>query len=328
LAFVIQIGLASTACQFFTDNTLYNARCFVGYVSHEDDWVDLSGQHEDGKRHTDVNRLVIHNSTMEAIPTIVFYAFRNLEFFEAENLNILRLNVGTLQNCDKLRTLNLNDNFIMRLETGVFENCQNLRYIRMMNNRIRSVGEHVFDLPFLQILDLDNNLIVELPERIFEKTRRLVSLSLNSNRLLHLPKVSLLFNPILNYFYASNNLISHIPERAFAGLSLAQLHLNFNIISSIGVGALAINIRSGAYLGLNENRITRLSSNAFEGQTSIGFTMLLIGNNDIVAIERNFFDFMQLEYVWAHGNLCVNRDFMATSREEINEGMQTCFANF
>jgi hypothetical protein len=333
LAIAAQINSATAGCRFTLGQWDRHYTCeYTGaIVRNENDILDFSGEHLSNRDNSHVWSVVFSNSQMETIPSNIFDVFPNLDSITAIGVGMNRLSVGALRNCDNLMGLNLAENAITRLDNGVLRNCFNLHILDFSNNKISSIGENVFNsLPLVEI-HLDHNQLADIPERLFQNMA-LNILDLSFNRIARIS--STMFNGNwLNTLDLTHNQITHIPDRAFADFRLARLSLNNNLISSIGVGAFsAVGRTSGGRLLLNDNRITRLNSNVFDGVNS-NVVFLDISNNGINEIEDTFFSFMldardPTITIMATGNSCVNQDFVSVHRASVHRGMATCYANF
>lgn len=336
LVFVAAIAFSqvSASCRFFQDDNwwMYTAECTGVVVNNENDILDFSGQHEANRVNADVQRVVFRQSQLSTIPSSLFDVFTNVQIVEADNVGINRLNVGTLRNCNHLNELILPNNLISRLDNGVFKNCPSILRLNLFNNQLNHIGEIVFsDTPSINSLSLSNNRLVELPERVFQNAGSLRSISLFGNQISKISSNLFRGNPALTSISLDHNQLTNIPEGTFSDLFLASLSLSNNLISTIGRGAFArvgaLSTGSGG-LDLSHNRITRLSSEIFNGTPS-NLVSFNIRNNGLIAIERNFFDFIhQSVTVFSSGNVCIDRDFQLSSRNAVNAGMEECFRNF
>lgn len=335
LIFVAAIaGQASAGCRFFQDDMdrVYTVECTSVVVTNENDILDFSAQHEPNRGNSDVRRADFRRSQMETIPSNLFDVFPNLQQLSAVNVGMNRLNVGTLRNCGNLNSLSLINGAISRLDNGVFRNCPSLLQVNMGDNQLNFIGENIFrDTPSLHTVMFHNNRLTELPERIFQNAGYLRQIVFSNNQISRISSNLFRGNPALTWINLAHNQLTEIPAQAFSALRIISLSLNNNLISSIGRGAFgnfALTATRVGNLNLNNNRITRFSSDIFNEVPS-NLLSMNIRDNGIVAIERNFFNFvLQTLTVSATGNACVNQDFTTARRETVNAGMERCFLNF
>jgi Leucine-rich repeat (LRR) protein len=295
------------------------------------DGINLSGNHEGTRKDENVRRIVFSESQLVTIPASVFDKFVNLETFTARNVGMQRIELDRAR-CSVLFHLYLDNNRITRLENDVFRNCRaSLQEISLEANQIDFIGANVFRIMmWLRYVNLQNNRLTTIDPNLFFSMNNLETVLLGFNQLTTLSPTTFRHTPPLNYIGLENNRITHIPAGMFTNQWLRKVALNNNMISSIGEGAIqgfGSQGRIRCILDLHHNQLTRLSSDIFNGSfANIG--TFSIGNNQINAIEPNFFSFLRGTFSFmAPGNVCIDKSILNVDSTTVT-GAEKCFKNF
>jgi Leucine-rich repeat (LRR) protein len=259
---------------------------------------------------------------------------------------------------DVLRQLTLSYNKFEVIVPAFFDQYGNMKELFLQLNEIRVIEEHSFDaMVLLETLSLAHNNLSFVPANLFEKNTRLLGLFLEGNRFTvfdpdtftSLTNLEILYisdNPIesvypttfstlasLGYLAIYNCQIADFHADTFRNLTrLVQLEIYNNSVESFPPGLFSslTNIGNADYtwFELSNNKITRLSSNSFARYEHL--ERIFMNNNQINAIERNFFDnFPSLRYLNAEGNLCIDKNFVGIeSVEDILGEFEVCFQNW
>lgn len=324
----IFISKSSAGCIFGFWNNEY--RCTLNNVVSRlgSDFVDLSGDHIEGRTNADV--LQVHNapsSTIEEIPSIIFETFTNLQSVHTSP-NLLRLN---LDNCgNNLQELWLIGNpLIFELTAGSLRGCQSLRWLSLTRSSIQSINDNAFDnTPNLSFLALNNNFLSTIRSGWLRGLTGLENLQLEDNQITSIQSGAFVGSGVTE-IHLRNNRLTRIESETFTNMpNLDYLDVSNNLIANIDAGAFG-NLPQLWKVDFTGNQLTTLHANVFAPLPSISW--LRFDSNRINAVAREFFDATRLGRRFSFiGNVCVNQEFIVASNIEndVFPGMQTCFNNY
>lgn len=145
--------------------------------------VNVTVYHNGNQRKAGVVK--IHSSTpVTTIPKKILTSYPNLEFFEASNNKIKKIEQESFELMPNLRVLNLDRNVIKYLPGKVFSGSYKLFSILLQNNSIEKIFPRAFEgLRELFSLRLSHNKIKRLLPKTFIGTPKLITLDLFGNEI-------------------------------------------------------------------------------------------------------------------------------------------------
>lgn len=202
------------------------------------------------------------------------------------NTKIVRIDRGTAESNEKIKSFVVNDQHIeflplelaeifpnlkevfvinsqlKMLTSNDFNNLENLKTIIITNNKISSIEENIFNnLSSLEILDLSANGISHFPPNIFARLIRMKTLNLSDNQLGHFYSSSLPPVNKIEVFSISNNVITNFDKKVLRYLrKVKKIDLTRNICI--------------------DEKFDRSYENATEAFTHMTKTVQLICNNN------------------------------------------------
>jgi Leucine-rich repeat (LRR) protein len=170
-------------------------------------------------------------------------------------------------------------------------------------------GDHVDELDDGDVTDLiiSNQLTSNVPKIICEKFKNLKVFSAVSSEIQTLTENSFESCENLEILSLASNLISEIPENSFVNLQKLY-EINFSV-----------------------NQLTKISQKAFSDSVLENLLNVYLQNNQINAIDINFFDGAEnLRILFLSGNLCAQFNFNDVSlfRDAVRQLLMGCFMNY
>ncbi|KAL1452908.1 hypothetical protein WDU94_007093 [Cyamophila willieti] len=222
--------------------------------------------------------------------------------------NVIReLAPDVFRDFQKLKSLDLNGNFLINLETtGLEESLDNLN---VRDNQLTTVSSSALNYRMLTKLDLSRNNLKEfdstvfsnvptllhlnlsrnshltsLPSGVFDPLRKLEILDLSSTGLKQIPQFTFDELFALKYLNLAQNHLTEIPEMMFKNLlNLTYLDLSNNNIVNLRVGSL-YGLSSMKRLDLSFNKLTTFKGDYFNSKIkpdSSSLEELNLNNNEL-----------------------------------------------
>lgn len=155
----------------------------------------------------------------------------------------------------------------------------------------------------MQVLLASKNRIADIPNDIFRFLNHLRIVDLSYNRLRSLPD-NLFREEGLERLDVSHNMLSKLPLNSMSistAMTLCELDLSSNSISSLAHGGLLARFKNLNYLDLSYNRIVQIDAGTFKNLPRL--LTLNLGHNPQLSLEANGLSFQGLEYSLLHLNL-------------------------
>ena len=242
------------------------------------------------KMNSEIKGVVIVNSLLEALPSIIFETFSNLETFKAINVSLKNINQDNIHSALKLKTLDLSRNHITRLDNLTFYICKQLKKIILSHNEISIVHEGAFEgiSSYIYYIDLSFNKLKNFKEDwIINKVtnKSLLYLLLNDNEIENFVE-SNRTTPKMNELKLNNNKLKAF-ERSTSNIDRLDLKNNEIEVLTLNSGVVDLNIENNKLSELFVGNSTR-SVNAVNNQL-IKFTLenesqletLLLSDNEL-----------------------------------------------
>ena len=286
---------------FFIKNPGY--KCEFNFNSKTYESVtEIDGDHERRKADGNVNILLSYQSSkMREFSSVFCEKFSNIEAIKLENVKIKSFDDNSLQNCQSLRLLHLNNNEIQEIPERLLSENPELSEIEIGSNQIESLAPDTFEMQEkLKKLFLNNNKIESLPGRIFRNLKNLERLNLNENKIEILDPEWFKELQKLEKLSLNSNKINDLPEGVFSTLKNLQL------------------------LEVNNNKLSAIYADSFGVHRAL--TNVHLSFNNIDAIDPNFVLESPISVVLMEDNKCFNQN--VTRRDLVEEDLETCFNNF
>jgi Leucine-rich repeat (LRR) protein len=289
--------------------------------------IDLSSRsHIEGKTDNDVKHLFLKFKpvTVQKVPNVnlLFDKFKSLEVVELWKTSMK--NFQNINNCAKLKVIDLRLNRLQTLSKETFMKCTKLKKLILAKNEIVEVHEKAFEnLIDLKFLDLSANLITFLSDEIFTKLVRLEIANLSHNKLTDKSLDFLLTFDSLKILNLSFNEISIVDFGKIASHSeLREIHLNGNRIITIYF-TIEEMLPSLVHFNLEKNnlRVLGLSQIATDN-----LQYLDISHNQINSLSLNVKKLGKLTNFHAADNVCVDESFeeIKDFEKEVSDKIQNC----
>ncbi|GAB1608091.1 leucine-rich repeat-containing protein 15-like [Argonauta hians] len=213
----------------------------------------------------DVRQLCLTGNRIRNVGSQMFRTLWNLRKLDLTNNQISSVNHQAFQSLKELQGLVLFNNNIASMQ-GLFKRNTELTFLNLASNRITEIREDDFkNLGKLRYLDLSTNLISSIHPKAFKPLVSLRYLLIQSN------KIADFFvhgTPLQSLHVAdlTNNMLNRIPK----GLpgTITDLRIGKNNITRLGKSDLK-HMVALQLLTLNENQITSIHSNAFNGLDNV-----------------------------------------------------------
>lgn len=323
----------TSRCSFSTHTgQIYTCRLDNMNVETENDFVNLSGNHDAGRTDADVTRIDFsHGRMATAFPEMVHDRFPNLHtVFITGNIQLQRF-ANPIPRCVRLTNLFFEGpaNAVTRLANGVFRNCDNLREIRIHRTAVSTIEVNVFaDTPNLRRLIMPRNQFLNLPTGLFNGLTQLEFLDIERNSIVNFePQIfqgltglrQILCGQLHNRIWPGG-IFHNMPN-------LVEIDINWSGLQTILPGAFG-DLPSLEIVRIY-GEVRRLSGNIFTTRLPRLHTFN-VNRNMIEAVQRGFFDNLPaLRTLVALHNFCINRDFQEIlSMDVVLDAFETCFNNY
>jgi hypothetical protein len=195
-------------CNYHQYDEGYACQVFGEDIESETETVSFSGDHLEENDDDSVTMLAFYQCEVKYIPANLFSNFDNIQWFECDGCNLIKIgqkdfeNVGKLKTlklqsgdiskiqnetfhyCPGLESLNLHANDITEIELNAFAGLKKLEKLYLFKNRIQSLAPGIFDdLINLEILNLDDNKIEKLDAGLFKFNKKLKEIEIAYNRI-------------------------------------------------------------------------------------------------------------------------------------------------
>ncbi|XP_047538929.1 uncharacterized protein LOC125072362 [Vanessa atalanta] len=131
---------------------------------------------------SNLKKLFLRECNIEVVHKAAFMTLAIMIELDLSKNRIRHLHPDTFKGTEKLRLINLNNNFIDKLEDGLFRNLKFLQKVEVSNNRIVRIGTKAFvNLPQLKILRIDGNSLSHMKPETLMALRNLSGLDLHNN---------------------------------------------------------------------------------------------------------------------------------------------------
>lgn len=302
---------AETAtCQYTEKNIIidffmyskYSCELSFNNLKTFDSVTNIEGDHEN--ENTDGNVKILESSSPAVInefSSTFCEKFPNLEFLKLENVKINSIDEISLQNCQYLKILLLNNNEIREISQRLFSENSELHEIHIISNQLETLHDETFEMQEnLKQLILSNNKISFLPSGIFKSLWGLHTLNLDENQIEILdPKWFMKLKSLVKLSLKSN-LIYDLPQEIFSNLNNLEV------------------------LELNSNHLTVINSNSFPSQGKL--LSVYLSFNKIDAIDSKFIHNSPITTLVMENVSCFQSSLVF--REEMDVKLEKCYDNF
>lgn len=177
-----------------------------------------------------VTEVYFTQSTIYAIPLMLFHTFPNLAYLDSKRQAIRKIKAKTFEKAKSLISLNLNNNLIKKLTENVFYGAENLMEIYLFNNQIDEIDRNAFNgTTKVTRLVLESNLIKVLHHQTFVNLPNLEEIRLEQNEIDYLHKRIFQNNLKLKVIHLYSNKLKQLSYSTFSHLNeLEILYLKSN----------------------------------------------------------------------------------------------------
>lgn len=227
-------------------------------VTAENEPIEVTGTHIATKGNDDVVQMVFSAPhTLNFVPTKLFETFKNLQYFQMNEVLLSTMTTNAFVNCLKMETITISDNNFPILPASFAESCVNLRVLNFYQNWIETVDKDAFKgLAKLEVLTLNRNKFTFLEPATFTHSPLLSQLQVNDGKLLSIHPETFAALSLLRFVGFQINEISSLPALKFGGIKeLQALAFERNKIAEIDPEILNKypGNRDQFYILLNEN---------------------------------------------------------------------------
>lgn len=319
---------SSATCRFALEGSAYICYLENVYATVSSDYIDLSGAHIGGRTNYDVTGLTNSGSTvLEELPTRIFSTFTNLQTLSIMGSGLRRVE---LNNCARIKTLEISGNQIPYLQSGAFRGCHTVESLTLLVNEIALIDENAFDdMPNLHTINLALNPIHEVQEYLLRYQTHLESFRIEPSVSTIHPRAFQTTSNMRSLTLQLNRL-EIISAGTFTNMPyLTEISLRINSIRYIGPGAFK-DLPSLETIDLGTNFITALDSSMF-GTSMPRLKSLTLNANSVIAIDRNYLTKLPaLQELNLSNSICINRWWPAIQslQSEVLPYLEECFRNF
>ncbi|VDM45294.1 unnamed protein product [Toxocara canis] len=215
--------------------------------------------------------LVLSNNRISALGDNAFNSFQKFNRLDLSYNQISTISANAFSSIGHLRQLDLSYNKIVHIPAGTFTNvAKSMQRLNLEENQLHTLPAALQQLRTLEYLNMNSNKLITLDNSTVNNLKpALAELLLAFNRLTEIPTQVLDGMSKLKHLDLSKNRIRSINRLAFGtfdgtGTSLIRLNLAGNLIEKIADPGSFLYMSSLAYLDLSYNRLSNISSNAFE----------------------------------------------------------------
>lgn len=167
-----------------------------------------------------VSQVVFKSSKLSSVPNNIFHKFKNLQIFDASDVQLRSVNALTFNNAANLLSIFLQKNRLSIVNNFCFIHSKKLKVLDLSDNEITKVQENAFNsLHNLEKLSLSNNYIKTLHDATFHSLVAVQWIWLDRNKLnLICSDLFSQANAKLYGIYLNNNEINEISPYVFDNL--------------------------------------------------------------------------------------------------------------
>ncbi|XP_037955244.1 chaoptin isoform X2 [Teleopsis dalmanni] len=215
----------------------------------------------------------------------------NIKILDLSHNNISIIHPGYFRPAEiSLTHLHMGYNSLMNATRDVFGNMPHLQWLDISYNIIRELDFDAFkNTKQLQLVYLSHNYLTDIPQDIFKPVQGLRVIDLSHNHLRGLPD-NLFYNGGMEKMDVSHNMLLKIPSSSLsslAALTLCELHLSNNFISTIHSMDLSNKFRSLRYLDISYNYLLRIDDAVFATMPKLA-VLDLSHNRDLKVMDKSF----------------------------------------
>ncbi|KAG9248518.1 hypothetical protein BJ878DRAFT_547929, partial [Calycina marina] len=155
---------------------------------------------------------------------------RELKYISNEAWNL----PSSLKNASRLTILDVSNNRLERLEQAGLEQLQALVSLKLANNRLKSLPAHFGAFRSMRTLNLSSNFLDFFPEFLCD-LKTLIDLDMSFNYIASVPAEIQKLNNLERFAITNNRLTGSLPETFSELLSLKEVDVRYNALTSINV---------------------------------------------------------------------------------------------
>ncbi|XP_017122826.1 chaoptin [Drosophila elegans] len=215
----------------------------------------------------------------------------NIKILDLSHNNISIIHPGYFRPAEiSLTHLHLGYNSLMNTTRDVFGNMPHLQWLDLSYNWIHELDFDAFkNTRQLQLVYFGHNYLSDIPQDIFKPVQGLRIVDFSHNHLRGLPD-NLFYNGGMEKLDVSHNMMLKIPSSSLsslAALTLCELHLSNNFISTIHSMDLSNKFRSLRYLDISYNYLLRIDDAVFATMPKLA-VLDLSHNRDLKVMDKSF----------------------------------------
>ncbi|CAG8562928.1 1269_t:CDS:10 [Gigaspora margarita] len=153
----------------------------------------------------------------------------NFQKVDLQSRNLQTIPIFLYRQAFNIRSLNVSHNLMLDLPTDFIQSCAQLRELNLSQNDLERVPQSIKQSEMLSFLNLNSNRLKDLEHGSLEMIRELTNLQVENNLLEILPKKL----PKLSIMNVANNLFKEFPQVICNIVTLSELDLSYNEITSI-----------------------------------------------------------------------------------------------
>ncbi|XP_013100006.1 chaoptin isoform X1 [Stomoxys calcitrans] len=241
-------------------------------------------------------KMLMHNSSWTGRGDHGSMYHSNIKILDLSHNNISIIYPGYFRPAESSLThLHMGYNALMNVTRDVFGNMPHLQWLDISHNYIRELDFDAFkNTKELQLIYFHYNHLTDIPQEVFKPIRALRVVDFSHNHLRGLPD-NLFYNGGMEKLDVSHNMLLKIPSSSLsslAALTLCELHLSNNFISTIHSMDLSNKFRpnkyrSLRYLDISYNYLLRIDDAVFATMPKLA-VLDLSHNRDLKVMDKSF----------------------------------------
>ncbi|KAI9832811.1 MAG: cysteinyl-tRNA synthetase [Phylliscum demangeonii] len=161
-----------------------------------------------------------------------FGKMQKFSHVDLQGRNLITIPITLHQKSTEIISLNLSRNLSLHVPADFIQSCINLREIKYTGNEAWTIPPCISLASRLTYLDISNNRLEQLDTAELEKIHGLLSIKMANNKMTSIPAYFRRFSS-LRILNVSSNFLAQLPDVCCELLSLVDLDISFNSISSI-----------------------------------------------------------------------------------------------
>ncbi len=231
-------------CDYYYDGYRYTCSLHNAVISSPDEVLVIVGNHLPEQTDSDVQVVIHRNVSISYFNGEILEKFINLEYLAIGAADLLQISENAFDVRGKLDHLYIGFNPLLRtLPPSMLQNCVKLRYLDLYYNGVTLIPEDLFGVTTnLEIFEAISNQLTSLPPNLLRNMINLKQFSIRSNSIANIDRnllvyatnlqtVDLTNNPILDNSVITNLLNGHVNLKSIRIRSNSFTSFDFTFFS-------------------------------------------------------------------------------------------------